>query len=490
MAVIDLTQAGEVPVNTLKQSTTPRGSTPDGNIYFNVGTGEIQLITVEELPTVDFGAGAVTNPLSNVDGITMRALYGFERQERKVDETLRKYNRYFKGSYKFSGAYEIINGRKFADSDRSKIRSSGWIERSFNGNIDRIYFGSRSLGNIELASQPYYQLTDAGAPSNFAKAGPINESIQIFGSTADGDTGAGDFDSRAYLAQNVRTFGYTYSRKLLSDSGVTVMDGFSTGFGLGESEHPSTKNYALSDVYGGAQIAPFTGMSLEKLASPQVETGFNEADGNFSWVLNNTAGGSLNDCIAFLDALAQTDNDIDSGAQTITNGKRVGEWYEYNAEGKIIPKSGADNLGLFIENLPASDFQSVVFVDDAGDSKTYPFSVEVAISVGDNAKADANAWYQVFYYDGAGDLDFNKAGAVTVQDSNNTDVKGLVGGGDISFAYDYDGNTQAGLSAGIDKQMVIEVEGNGIATAAKTLFTVTKIAKVSVSCEPGLETNM
>lgn len=490
MATIDLNTDGSLPANTLKQSSQGRAGTPDGNIFFDVANGLLELITVEELATIDFGSGPVANPLSNADGITTRAQYGFERIRRRADEALRQYDKYFEGSYKFSGAYQLVNGRKYAGSDRNKIRNSGWVERSSGGAIDRIYFGSRSLNVIEATSQPYYQLAAGGAPVNFAKPGGVNEAIQVFGTTANGDTGAGNFDSRTYLAQNVRSFGFVYSRKLLSDSGVAIMDGFSTGFGLGETPHLTTGNYDLADVYGVARVAPFTGMSLEKLASAQTETGFNESDGNFTWVLNNTAGGNLYECIAFLDALAQTDDDIDSGSTTVTHGKRVGEWYSYNAEGKIVTKSGADSLGLFIENLPESNQQSIIFTDDAGNTKTYPFAVEVSISVGANAKADTNAWYQVYYEDGSGPLDYNTSGAVTVQDTNGVDVKGLVSGADISFGYGYDSNTQAGLSAGVDKPMIVVVEGNGTATAAKTRFTVTRIALVNVTCEPGLETNL
>ena len=489
MGLIDLLVDGSVPDDTLKQSTQGRSGTPDGNIFFDVANGEIELITVDELATIDFGSGAVANPFSATDGITMRALYGFERQERRSDETLRQYNRYFSGSYKYAGAYEMINGRKFDGTDRNKIRSSGLIERAAdNTSIDRIYFGVRSLGSVESTSQPYYQLTNGGAPVDFNRAGDVDELVQVYGDTSNGDTGAGDFDSRDYLSLNLRTFGYNYDRKILSDSGVSTMDGYSTGFSLGESLHLTTGDYALADVYGGSQISPWTGMSLEKLATPQTETGFNEVDGDFTWVLNNTAGGSLAQCVAFLDALSQTDDDIDSGTETTTNGKRVGLWYTYNAAGKIVTQSGADTEGLFIENLPASDYQSVVFTSDTGDTKTYPFYVQVDISVGVNAKADANAWYQVFYEDGSGDQDFDAADAVTVKDSSGADVKGDVSGADVSFSYDYDGNTQAGLTAGTDKEVVVLVEGNGTAKAAITYFTLTRSATVSVSCEPDLET--
>ena len=148
----------------LKQSSQGRSGTPDGNIYFDTANGRIELITREELAQIDFGSGLEDNPLTNKTGIKMEALYAFENQERRVDENLRKFDRYFKGTFKFGGAYEVINGRKFDDAngsntsstgdDRTKIRGSGWIERDANGNIGRIYYGVRSLGHIEETSQP------------------------------------------------------------------------------------------------------------------------------------------------------------------------------------------------------------------------------------------------------------------------------------------------------------------------------------------------
>jgi len=485
--LIDLTNYDTM----LVQSTQGRSGTPDGNIYFNTTNGTIEVITAEELANVDLGSGSEANPLTNQLGITLGALYAFERQERRTDEELRKFDVYFTGSFKFAGAYEMVNGRKLAGSDRDKIRASGMIERATNGAIDRIYFGVVSLGNIEPTSQPYYQLTEGGAPSDFAKEGPIDEMIQVFGTTANGDSGAGNFSSLFFLSNKIRTFGFNYDEKRLADSGVTEMSGYSTGFALGESPHLTTGGFDLEDVYGGSQIAPWTGMTLEKLAVPQTEGGFNEADGDFSWVLNNTGGGTLNQCVAFLDALAQTDDDIDSGSETNTQGKRVSTWYTYNAQGQIVTRSGADSDGLFIENLPIADQQRIVFTDDAGNTKTYPFNVQVNTTVGPNAAADANAWYHAHYLDGAGGADFNTTNAVTVNDSDDNPVKGSVASQTvISFGYDYDGNTQAGLSAGTNKDVVFQCEGDGIATQAKTIFTITRTATLNVSAAPGLESNM
>ena len=495
----------------LVQSTASRSGTPDGNIFFDVANGRIEIITAEELANVDLGSGSEANPLTQDLGIKLEALYAFERQERRTDETLRQYDYFFEGTFKFGGAYKIVNNRKFDDNDgsdtglannsagnsddRVKIRGSGWEELDAAGALGRIYYGPASLGNIEALSQPYHQTVSGGAPTDFAKDGPINEAIQVFGDIAV-DANTTTFDTRTYLSLKVRTYGNNYDEKILADSGVTEMGGYSTGFALGESAHLTTvpATYPLVDVYGGAQVAPWTSMTLEKLAVAQTETGFNEADGDFIWVLNNDANGTLDQCVAFLDALAQTDDDIDSGAVTVTNGKRVGVWYSYNASGQVVTNAPFASEGLFIENVPTADEQRVVFTDDADGLKTRPFNSGIQVTVGANAVADTLAWYHAFFLDGPAANDFNTANALTVEDSSAVEVKGNVSTDfvslvriDFGFAYDQD---TIGGTAGTDKDIVFECEGDGGVTAAKTVFTATRTALISVTCQPGVENNV
>jgi hypothetical protein len=114
-------------------------------------------------------------------------------------------------------------------------------------------------------------------------------------------------------------------------------------------------------------------------------------------------------------------------------------------------------------------------------------------AVGAVAVADTNAWYHVFYVDGASTADFDTAGAVTVNDSSGNPVKGNVAAAAvanrINFAYSYDTNTQAGLSAGTDKDCVVLVEGDGGAGQAISYFTITRTAVVPVSCVPPADNN-
>lgn len=500
MALIDHTNYS----TTLKQSTTARGATPNGNVYFDVANNEIQLIGVDELATVDFGGGAVTNPLNNADGITLRALYNFENARRRLDETLRKYKRGTDGDYRFAGAFSFVNGVKLDGTDRNKIRGSGFIEYANTGDgataVDRIYHGVLSLVSIQSGTTSRWALvtgTDettlqSATWASFVRTGNINEVVQVFGSTANGDSGAGTFDyTTRTLVVRVRSWGYNPGETTSVASGITEFSGFSGGYGVGESINPAN-SYALADVYGGAKVSPWTGMSLEKLAAPQTETGFNEADGDFTWVLNNSAGGTVAQCAAYLDAAALQNADVDEGAVSVYNGLKGRVWYSRNAAGKVVTAS-IGGAGLFIEGLSTAEKQNVIMTDDAGATKTYPFFPEVQITVGAPAIADTNAWYHLFYLDGASAADFDTTGAVTVNDSTGNPVKGNVAtdevGGKIIFAYDYDGNTQAGLSAGIDKDIIVQVEGDGGAAQAITAFTITRSTVVSVTCSPAADNN-
>lgn len=465
----------------LVQSTQGRSGVPDGNVYFDKTNGKIEFIPAEELAQVDLGSGLEDNPLTTQLGIKFEAIYAFENQERRIDESLRQYDRWTSGTFKFGGAYNFINGRvPSTTADISIIRGSGWNEIDASGVTQKIYFGNKGLSNIDDTSQPYFQLSEGGAPTDFAKPGQIDEAVLVYEN--------GVSDNRTYEAVSVRTFGNNYDRKeTTTDLGIAELGGYSTGFALNESSHLTSGDYTLADVYGGSQISPWTGMTLEKLSTPLVVDEFAEDSGTFSWVLNNTENGSIYEMVAFLDALAQTDDDIDSGSETITNGKRVGTWYSYNPSGQILTKSGADDSGLYLYNVPVSDQQLVVFTDDNGDVKSYAFTVSVEANIGSTAKSDANAWYHSFFA-----ADYNTASAITVQDSTATPVKGLASSANadnkIIFSFDYTGDTVGG-TANTNKNCVFICEGDGGATQAKTLYTITETTTVSFACSPSAENN-
>lgn len=508
----------------LNQSTTGgRDGTANGNVFFDVTNGIMELITVEEQATVIItdtthpeytdGTSPITNPLSEDDGIKLEALYAFERQERRKDEVLRQYDFFLEGTFKFGGAYKFVNDRKLYDADsggadsltgddRFKVRGSGWEESDASGNLCRIYYGNKSLGNIEGTSLPYFQLHGTASPDTntivpviYDKDGPIDEAVQVYGNVTY-DTNTTTFDTRVFESLKVRTFGYNFDEKVLGDSGVTEMGGYASGFALTETPHLTTGNYTLADVFGGAQIAPWTTMTLEELDTAFTATGFTTSDSDFTWVVNNTVG-NLDQITAYLDACAQSELDINEHGTNETFGKRVGVWYSYNAAGKILPKvgTGAAGEGLFYKGLTGTDKNRVIFKDDAGATKEYPSYSNVSVQVGQGAVDDTNAWFHGFFQDGPGGNDFNTAAAQTVETAQNVEVKGSVDGTGFStgtnivFEFDWYLDTLGG-SVETDKNMVFECEGDGGVTAQKTIVLLTSAASITASCVPGVENNV
>ncbi|NEZ65670.1 hypothetical protein D0962_23420 [Leptolyngbyaceae cyanobacterium CCMR0082] len=451
-------------LSLLVLSTEGRSGTPDGNFFPNTVTGELELIGADELAQVDLGSGLEANPLTNFDGVTKQAIYRFERQIRQTgNEDLRGSRPFTEGVFRFSGAFETVYARKIAPADIPKIRSSGIVSREQkDGPTNRIYFGVRSLNAIQATSQPFYQLVpkpvttagrQAASPTNFGRLGPVDELVQTFGSTVNGDTGAGDFDFTGYeLIASVRTFGREYSSATASTSGAPELNGFSQGFGFGDGAPTTSADYNLVDVYGGTQIGPWTGMAYTSYDIPQTIEGFSDGAGgtrsaDFSAAISNTGGGSLTEIRAFLDALMLQDTDVDQHGTNSFIPKRAEELY--TIDGSVL----VTRQGLYIENVAAADRPSIRFTDDSGTEQSFPQVGDVRVSVPTAWTNDAQGWYQAFT--GAS---HNTADPVTFTDATSTNVVGTsadVVSGEIRFTVS---------ETDLNSTIVFVIEGNGGAT--------------------------
>lgn len=505
MALIDLSNYAA----NLVQSSQGRAGTPDGNVYFDTTGGTIEFIDSTELasfvitdtnhPSYTDGVTPFTNPLIEADGLKFEAIYAFENERRSNNETLRQYDRWTSGTFKFGGAYNFVNGRVPAtDADRQIIRGSGWNELDASGNVIRIYFGAKGLANIEAASQPYYQLSNQGTSVDFAKVGQIDEAVLVY--RDDNGDGTPDEDNRTYMAVSVRTYGQNHDRKeTTTDLGISELGGYSTGFALAESIHltTNTTDHPLASVYNAtrsSQTGVWLNMALNHIASPVAKSGeFSDETGSrlFSWELINSNGANLNECVAWLDAFAASSDEADElGVNTGHLGKDIGTWYTYNAQGQIVTRSGVDpsTEGMYINNVPVADQQRVVFTDDGGTIKAYSFTVSVEAEIGSVAKNDANAWYHSYFA-----AAYNSASAITVEVDGTTPFKGLASTADannkIIAGFDYTGDTVGG-TANTDKDCVFLCEGDGGATQAKTLYTITEQTTVAFSCIPAVENNV
>jgi len=506
-ALIDLTNYDTFFV----QSTQSRTGVPDGNVFFNLTSGKIEFIPAEELATLIYPVGhpnyttglAEANPLTQQLGIRLEAAYAFENQERSSSvingETLRAYDRWLEGNFKFGGAYLFVNGRTPSTSaDRAIIRSSGWEELNIAGVPLAKYFGNKGLSNIELTSQPYYQQTVQGSSTNFAKTGQIDEAILVY-QDLDGN-GIPDIDFTTYEAVSIRTYGQNHDRKeTTNDLGLAELGGYFTGFALDETPHLTTleATYPIANVYNATrnlQVGVWLNMELQRIAVPAAKVGeFSDETGTrlFTWELVNPNGANLDEIIAWLDAFALNSDEADGlGVTTGNLGKDVETWYSYNAAGQVVTKSGVTpaSEGLYIQNIPTADQQRIVMTDNGNTIKTYSFQVSVEAEVGIIAKGDVNAWYHSFFA-----ANYNSASAVEVQDSTPVVVKGAASIADVDnkiiFSFDYTGDTLGG-TADTDKNCVFLVEGDGGATQAKTLYTITKQTTVAFACSPTTENNV
>jgi len=479
MAIIDLSNY----TTTLKQSSEGRTGTPDGNIYFDIANGTIEFLPYEEVEQIDFGNGLVDNPLTRQDGIKFEAIYAFENQERNTDEELRKHDRWTLGSFKASGAYRFVNGRTPAtETDRKIIRNSGWIEYALDKTINKIYFGNKGLSNIYPESLPYYHFSTTTNAIDFSKPGQINEAILVY----DKDTVDNRFNSEII---SIRTYGMIHDRKYTDiDLGIDELGGYSVGIALNEYPHPTTNPETMpySDVWE-SPTGVWETMRLEKLSDPLIVNEFAEDEGTFSWILYNDNNATLDECIAWLDAASMSATDIDSGDETNTIGRIADTWYYYGDDGNIITRSGTDNLGVYITNIPLEDRGRIKFTSDDKSIKSYEFLVNIIINIGEDAKNDTNAWYQLFSA-----VNFNTNNPITVKDNLGNDVKGLASSvnenNQVVFFFPYDTDTILG-EPGTDKDCVFLCEGDGGVTQAKLTLTITRTKTLIFNCIPAIENN-
>ena len=473
---------------TLASSTTNDGT----YTIESISADGLSITTVETTITTESGSGdetlagaATTNALINLDGLKVEAAYSFENQERRLDETLRIYDRYIAGTFKFGGAYDFVNGRTpETDTDRKLFRGSGW--RELTGSVvNRLYFGPKGLGAVDVSSIPYYQSGQYGTSTDFTKLGNIDEAIQVFGDLTNGDFN--NTSSSHYFS--IRTYGKNYDRvDTLGTLGISELGGYSSGAALNESDHLTTvpATYPLVDVYT-TQIAPWDGMTLEQLDAAQVESGFAGANGNFTWILNNTGSGTLNQCVAYLDAIAQADAVVTVGptSPVSLNGKDYDTWYEYTATGKVRPITGAaDGFGVFIEGLTGADKLAVEFKDDNAVVCVYPVYTPVTVELGPNAINDTNAWFHTYIA-----AEYNTASATEYDDAATVVVKGVadnsssfITGADTFVSFEHDFTTDGSVN------VVFLCEGDGGVTQQKTAITLA-VETVSASCVPALENN-
>lgn len=404
------------------------------------------------------------------DGVTMQALYS------KLVElwTTSAYNKYPFPLYTIdarSGQFQVgtdgstFNGWTFAnDATRQMVRDAGWSEYSAAGVLQRQYVGIVALASgFPAGAQFYYQRASGGAATNFTFDDAPNEGVQVFG-----DASNGNFDTRAYFKIYCREAGYTFDDAVLADVGEIATGAFKVQ--LPVTVAPDQK--VTADDVTVAADAPYTSITATYFGSDQVKT-IGAGNYNFRVVIDG-AGATLEQIYTKLQYLLRQAADIDAGAGTVT-GKTAAQLAYFLGDTLYTTQ------GVFIENLNANDINRVVFLDQTGTQRSFPFSAAGTLTF-NGVLQGAGSYYRMYFgaLPGASD-DFGEAGAVTVNDAGGTPIAGAISGGSVSFTFDYDGNVQGGRTAGADAAVVVVAGRPGSAKPVVATGTLTRSKGISIA---------
>lgn len=427
---------------------------------------------------VTFDTAAKTIALSqagnlSTDGVTLKALYSFAKEEWKNDATLIRHP--FPFTPITDEQFELKDGWDFAnDASRYLIRTGGWAVVDTNGVTQEMWAGIISLGSLESGTQPYFSQS-AGTPVNFQLTGAVNQAIKIYTN--------GGTDDRASLTLFAREQGDTYAQATLSDIGVTGNMTFQVyrfplataadlKITLGDATVSTTPYSAITITYHATNISRTIG---------GVSYNFNvEIDGN---------GQTIEGIYETLQYRLRQNSDIDDGAGTVT-GKVASDLAFFLGDTLKLRE------GVYLTNFNANDTNDILH-DPIGASFdiAFPFTASLTLEFGANLVSDSDAVYRVFFTnDDAGDntgRDFGTANAITVDNASGVDISGSVGGNSsLTFTYDYDGNTQRGTGS-TSTDAPITVVGIGLSTGQYVSATGTIARSTSnvVSLVSALERN-
>ena len=399
------------------------------------------------------------------DGVTGQTLYSFLKEEWKTDPTLIAYN--FPMVTITPEQFEFVKGWAPADElTRTLLRSCGWREIDAAGVTTREYMGVISLGNIDAGDTAYYAFEGDLAKTDFDFAGPVNQGIQTFGNAANGG-----FDQRANaLTTYIRTQGKLYGSATTGSIGLASLNYITNRFPL--AEQLDTKITATDTAI--ENNTPYAGMSITYGNAIRDIGG---TDRNFKIVIDGNFG-TAEQINEFVQHQLRQGDDIDADGSNV-----IGD-----LEGSLTAFLGntlKTATGVYIDNFSPDDTNRIIFTDDGGTERQFPFVASGVFAFNDNLANDASAIYRVFFTD-----TFGTAGATLVNGNSGFALSGLVNGSSsIGFDFDYDGNTQQGRAAGTDAEVTVVAIGLDSAQYVSATSTISRASGQTISLVAPLERN-
>ena len=448
--------------------TDPDQLNQDTEVVINEGNKTIQLVK--------------TGNLSN-DGVTIKALYSFLKEEWKSDADLIKYA--FPMQPITDEQMELINGWDFDGSTTQYlIRTGGWALKDASGVSQEEWAGIVSLGTIGGTDQVYFQQSGSGSATNIQLQGVVNQAVKVYG-----DASHGNFDYRSYFKVFVREYAKTYGVSQLSDIGVSTMTYQVYRFPLANAT-----DLKIVDTDNDVDtLTPYTGMTITWYAGAQQRT-IGGANYNFHAIIDGNAG-TAEEIYTFVQRQLRKNSDIDAGSGTkigkVTSGLLL---FTGDALKALLYTTGE---GTFIDDFQESDTNRLSFMDDTNTERSFPYVAVLTLQFGDNLKNDTDATFKVFFTnDDAGSnlgYDFGTANALVCADAASNYMVGssnLISLGSTQLTYDYDYNVQRGTgSDGDDAPITVVAIGLNTAQYIKATGNVARSTANVVSLVAPLERN-
>jgi hypothetical protein len=360
-----------------------------------------------------------------------------------------------------------FNGWKPAnDSTRQMIRNAGWSEFSAAGVLNRVYVGMVALASgFPSGAQFYYQRASGGVARNFTFTDAPNEAIQVLG-----DATNGNFDERAFFRIFCREYNYTYDSKDLAAIAESGTGAYKLALPVSVQAEVSK---IVADDSTVAANAPYTGITVEYFATNQ-----NQTIGGGSYPFRRVIaanGGTLEQIYTKMQYQLRQATDIDSGAGSVI-GKTADQLCYF------VGDTLYTTLGVFISGVAPADLNRVVFLDQNGVQRSYPYAAAGSLNFNSLLTQGGTGYFKLFFstLPGASN-DYGESGAVVVDDDAIADIAGTITGSSVSFTFDYDGNVQGGRTAGTDAAVVLVAGNPGVAKPVVVPGIITRSKTVSIT---------
>jgi hypothetical protein len=224
--------------------------------------------------------------------------------------------------------------------------------------------------------------------------------------------------------------------------------------------------------------APYSGITVAYYTANQSRT-IGGVSRNFKIIINGN-NATLEQIYTKIQYLLRQNTDINTGG---TAGAKAGKIQ--SALLNFVGDTLVTAQSVYIDNIQAADNNRIEFYDDSNTLRTNPYTAAGTMTF--NAPlVGAGSSYRLMFTapPGAGN-DFGESGAVTVNNAAGSPITGTISSGSISFDYDYDGNVQAGFTAGTDRPVtLIGIRpGGGKYVAATGTLTRSKAISLSLTAE-------